>query len=124
MGLGPGLGLRILKVLVSEGVVSVSNGQVSVLVSVSDDEVSVSVSDYEAETPSLVPFTTEYIQLYSKCGSTFNKPHIQWEPALALVHCNVVPETLFFILKEYYDSFPLIMSDIKINLILITGFIC
>ena len=40
---------RILKVLVSEGVVSVSNG----MVSVSDDEVSVSVSvsDDEAETP-------------------------------------------------------------------------
>ena len=52
---------RILKVTVSEGVVSVSNGQVSV----SDDSVSVSVSvsisvsvsvsvsDDEAETPSL-----------------------------------------------------------------------
>ena len=38
-------------VSVSEGVVSVSNGQV--LVSVSDDEVLVSVSDDEAETPSL-----------------------------------------------------------------------
>ena len=45
---------RILKVSVSEGVVSVSNGQVSVSVLVSDDEVSVSVSVNEAETPSLV----------------------------------------------------------------------
>ena len=46
---------RIWKVSVSEGVVSVSNGQVSVSVLVSDDEVSVliSVSDDEAETPSL-----------------------------------------------------------------------
>ena len=34
-----------------EGVVSISNGQVSVSVPVSDDEVS--VSDSEAETPSL-----------------------------------------------------------------------
>ena len=39
---------RILKVSVSEGVVSVSNGQVSVLVSVSDDEVSDSITaDYK-----------------------------------------------------------------------------
>ena len=41
---------RILKVSVSEGVVSVSNGQVLVSVSISDDE----VSDDQAETPSLV----------------------------------------------------------------------
>ena len=46
---------RILKVSVSEGVVSVSNGKVLVLVSVSDDSVSVSVSfSDEAKTPSLV----------------------------------------------------------------------
>ena len=44
---------RIFKVSVSEGVVSVSNGQVSVSVLVSDDEVSVSVSDDVAETLSL-----------------------------------------------------------------------
>ena len=43
-------------VLVSDGVVSVLNGQVSISVLVSDDEVSVSVSvsDDEAETPSLL----------------------------------------------------------------------
>ena len=45
---------RILKVLVSEGVVSVSNGMVLVSVLVSDDEVEVSVLDDEAESPSLV----------------------------------------------------------------------
>ena len=45
---------RILKVSVSEGVVSVSNGQFLVSVSVSNDEVSVLVLDYEAETPSLL----------------------------------------------------------------------
>ena len=51
--------------VVSEGVVSVSNGQVLVSVSVSNDEVSVlvSVSDYEAETPSLIS-TVSGLQTY------------------------------------------------------------
>ena len=54
--LGLGLGLGFERSRVSEGVVSVSNGQVSVSVLVSDDEVSVLVlvSNDEAETPSLL----------------------------------------------------------------------